>query len=185
MSDRDERLDDLRTKSDAAYTQLTEARAEIARLKEELAHEERAHLQTIEERDSYHDAADDLSYAIADPDELGEHSNMNDPWKNAIEFVVELRERAGRAERAEAEAAELRKDKERNREMFQEEIARLMEALNDCLDAMSLRQETNAEAYDQAVLKSRAAIDSAMVRKPCEAAGENSVGKSASSQNPK
>lgn len=43
-------------------------------------------LQVIDERDAYHEMADDLAAqiaAITDVD-IGEHSNLNDPWRNAM-----------------------------------------------------------------------------------------------------
>ncbi len=83
--------------------ELLEARKKLAELRKQLEKEELAHLQTIDERDQLHDVADRLSWAIADPDELGEHSSLNDPWHNAIVFAGELH----------AQLAETRKDTER------------------------------------------------------------------------
>ena len=50
--------------------------------------EERAHIKTIEQRDAYHDWADKLADAAADHfgEEIGEHSNLNNPWENALEL---------------------------------------------------------------------------------------------------
>lgn len=47
--------------------------------------------QTLEERDCYHGAADGLVKAISDHfgADFGEHSSLNDPWANAIEFLGE------------------------------------------------------------------------------------------------
>ena len=43
-------------------------------------------LQLIKERDLYSDKADELAQAIADHfgGDIGEHSNMNCPWENAL-----------------------------------------------------------------------------------------------------
>ncbi|WP_236213965.1 hypothetical protein [Metapseudomonas otitidis] len=45
--------------------------------------------QTLTERDDYHKAADALTSAIAKhfDQDFGEHSNLNDPWANAVEFM--------------------------------------------------------------------------------------------------
>ena len=43
--------------------------------------------EVLEERDQHHDRADALAAAIAEITgvEIGEHSNLNDPWENALE----------------------------------------------------------------------------------------------------
>ncbi len=52
-------------------------------------------LQVIDERDSYHEVADDLAAQIAaiTGQEIGEHSSANDPWRNAMlaadEFIAQ------------------------------------------------------------------------------------------------
>lgn len=43
--------------------------------------------RTLEQRDAYHDAADELAYAIAGVEIIGEHSSANNPWKRAIEWL--------------------------------------------------------------------------------------------------
>ncbi len=52
-----------------------------------LTAEERAHEETIDQRDRYHEVADELAGHIAriTGTELGEHSSVNCPWQNAIE----------------------------------------------------------------------------------------------------
>jgi len=60
---------------------------ELAHLREALAREERDHLRTIDQRDTAQDWADRLAYAIAPLDVIGEHSNMNDPWQNALDHL--------------------------------------------------------------------------------------------------
>jgi len=51
-------------------------------------------LQVIDERDRYHEMADDLAAQIAaiTGEEIGEHSSANDPWRNAMlaadEFIT-------------------------------------------------------------------------------------------------
>lgn len=54
--------------------------------------EEAEHLKTIKERDNYHDAADQLANAIADHfgADIGEHSNVNCPWGNALECMCPI-----------------------------------------------------------------------------------------------
>jgi hypothetical protein len=60
----------------------------------------------IERRDAFHDAADELAYAIGDESEIGEHSNANNPWNNAIEHLGAERSR----HEAELAAAQARID---------------------------------------------------------------------------
>lgn len=42
--------------------------------------------EALSERDKYHEAADDLAAQIAaiTGEEIGEHSNINEPWRNAM-----------------------------------------------------------------------------------------------------
>lgn len=56
-------------------------------LAERLSSEERDHDQTMKERDDAEKIADALAHAIAaiTGDEIGEHSNMNCPWQNALD----------------------------------------------------------------------------------------------------
>ncbi len=63
----------------------------VVKLQAELDAEERAHLQTIDDRDKAQDAADKLADAIATlfGEEIGEHSNLNCPWYNALEIIEE------------------------------------------------------------------------------------------------
>jgi hypothetical protein len=46
-------------------------------------------LKVIDERDQYHEWADKLADAIAERlgVDIGEHSNLNSPWENALEFI--------------------------------------------------------------------------------------------------
>ena len=71
--------------------------AEITRLKLENAKDARAHLGTIDERDAAQEAADELAYAIAPLEVIGEHSNLNDPWRNAVEALDVEREQHAEA----------------------------------------------------------------------------------------
>ena len=51
-----------------------------------VAAEERSHNQTIDERDLAQGWADKLAAAIGG-EEIGEHSNINNPWANALEIA--------------------------------------------------------------------------------------------------
>lgn len=53
------------------------------------AQEDKEILQVIDERDQYHEWADKLADAIAKRFgiEIGEHSNLNSPWENALEAI--------------------------------------------------------------------------------------------------
>ena len=61
--------------------------------------------QVIAERDSYHEWADKLAHAVGGL-EVGEHSNINNPWQNAIEMAETLHARAEAAEAALSAAQE-------------------------------------------------------------------------------
>jgi hypothetical protein len=68
----------------AVFAALLERARAAERARDE---EERAHLETIDQRDRAEDAADRLAYAIAPMEEIGEHSNLNDPWQNALDAL--------------------------------------------------------------------------------------------------
>lgn len=68
---------------------VAELLKEIDRLRESLAKEERDQGQLIDERDQAQKAADDLAYAIAPIEVIGEHSGGNCPWTNAYEITQE------------------------------------------------------------------------------------------------
>lgn len=63
-----------------------------------LAAEERAHGQTVGERDHAEDMADKLAAVIAriTGSDIGEHSNANCPWRNALQAGTEYADRLGR-----------------------------------------------------------------------------------------
>lgn len=63
--------------------------AEIATLRAELAGVERAVGEEIDERDRLHELLDTIAYAIAPQSVIGEHSSGNDPWRNALDIVLE------------------------------------------------------------------------------------------------
>lgn len=48
---------------------------------------EREVTDLIDERDSLQRMCDALASRIAPPEVLGEHSSMNDPWRNALEYA--------------------------------------------------------------------------------------------------
>lgn len=72
--------------------QQTTARQERADVE---TSDDRAMTETLEERDRYHDYADELAnrIAIMTRTDIGEHSSGNDPWENALEasegFIAE------------------------------------------------------------------------------------------------
>lgn len=67
-------------------------KAEVDRLRAELAKEERRHGDTIDDRDRAQDAADKLAYAVAPEDVIGEHTADNSPWQNALELITSAAE---------------------------------------------------------------------------------------------
>ncbi len=76
----------------ARQPEIDALKAEVERLKAAPAPDSYADkelLQIITERDQYHDWADKLADAIADRlgVEIGEHSNTNAPWQNALDAI--------------------------------------------------------------------------------------------------
>ncbi|WP_278651932.1 hypothetical protein [Pandoraea pnomenusa] len=65
--------------------------------------------QVIDERDQYHDAAEKLADAIAKHFgvEIGEHSNLNCPWQNALDHIAQATKRAADAQHSDDEAVDL------------------------------------------------------------------------------
>lgn len=99
---------DLLAERDATIAGL---RAELDKAWKAYADEEYAHGNTIEARDEAQEVADDLTDGIAAllGVNFGEHSNMNDPWQNAVDAlraeatIAGLRaERGAYADRTEA-----------------------------------------------------------------------------------
>lgn len=72
----------------ALIAEVLRLRAIVRVVQAELASESRAHNQTIADRDDAQSMADKLAAAIAPPEVRGEHSGMNDPWKNALDYAV-------------------------------------------------------------------------------------------------
>jgi hypothetical protein len=52
------------------------------------ADHERQILEVINERDHAIDMADRIAEAFVPADVLGEHSNINDPWQNALDYAA-------------------------------------------------------------------------------------------------
>lgn len=48
---------------------------------------EREISKLIDERDYLEEMCDKLAYCIASEEVLGEHSNGNDPWQNALDYA--------------------------------------------------------------------------------------------------
>ncbi|MEV6133105.1 hypothetical protein AB0M05_41005 [Streptomyces violaceusniger] len=57
-------------------------------LKKRVAELDRELGKTIDQRDRVEDVADQLAYAIAPAEAIGEHSSENDPWQNALDIVT-------------------------------------------------------------------------------------------------
>jgi hypothetical protein len=67
-----------------------EARQEIERLKAKYDRLDRDDDQVMRERDGYHDMLDKFVGVLGGDEIHGEHSNLNDPWQNALDFADEL-----------------------------------------------------------------------------------------------
>ena len=79
----------LEDSKDGDYVRFDQVEPIIAAERVALTKEEADHTRSLEERDRYHDVADKLAQAIADryKADIGEHSNINDPWQNALNLI--------------------------------------------------------------------------------------------------
>ena len=62
-----------------------------ARLKHDYEEHEKSDLEMIRERDRLEEVANALAYAIGTEEEIGEHSNLNNPWENALELIAQIK----------------------------------------------------------------------------------------------
>ncbi|MBH3601228.1 hypothetical protein I5L78_23720 [Pseudomonas aeruginosa] len=79
----------IRAHSKQLEEQLKVALARVAELERKLRDEENAHTTTIEQRDNAEHWADQLAKAIAERFgvDIGEHSNLNCPWNEALVWM--------------------------------------------------------------------------------------------------
>lgn len=70
----------LRAENRRVKAERDEALAALAKL-------DRAVNEELEHRDAMEKWADKLAYAVAPVEVIGEHSNVNNPWKNALEIL--------------------------------------------------------------------------------------------------
>ncbi|SEC03024.1 hypothetical protein SAMN04490357_1004 [Streptomyces misionensis] len=100
------------------YGELAARReSELIALRAKLAREERAHGETIDERDHFHDMADKLAYAVAPEEVIGEHSSMNCPWENALDLITPMAEVEKLREELERQTALAEQGARANREL--------------------------------------------------------------------
>lgn len=81
-------IDRIRRERTEARARVAELEQQLARLTKDYTAEERLHAQTIAERDSALTMADRLAAALAPADVIGEHSDGNDPWQNALDYAA-------------------------------------------------------------------------------------------------
>lgn len=86
------RLHEVATACATAEQERDAALARVAELERELSNEENAHTTTIEQRDNAEHWADQLANAIAERFgvDIGEHSNLNCPWNEALVWMQQL-----------------------------------------------------------------------------------------------
>ncbi|SFY52091.1 hypothetical protein [Streptomyces sp. F-1] len=100
------------------YGELAARReSELIALRAKLAREERAHGETIDDRDHFHDMADKLAYAVAPEEVIGEHSSMNCPWENALDLITPMAEVEKLREELERQTALAEQGARANREL--------------------------------------------------------------------
>jgi chromosome segregation ATPase len=66
---------------------LANAGEEISRLRAKLTEAEAEVKRLVDQRDLAEDWADKLAYAVGSVEEIGEYSNMNNPWAKAYELI--------------------------------------------------------------------------------------------------
>ncbi|MFK1397325.1 hypothetical protein ACIUY8_09635 [Pseudomonas aeruginosa] len=83
------RLHEVATACATAEQERDAALARVAELERKLRNEENAHTTTIEQRDNAEHWADQLANAIAERFgvDIGEHSNLNCPWNEALVWM--------------------------------------------------------------------------------------------------
>ncbi|MFH8336925.1 hypothetical protein [Streptomyces sp. AM6-12] len=106
-----------RPERDAMAAEIRRLRAENNQLATRLAAEERAHGETIDDRDHFHDMADKLAYAVAPEEVIGEHSSMNCPWENALDLITPMAEVEKLREELERQTALAEQGARANREL--------------------------------------------------------------------
>ncbi|MBY9835058.1 hypothetical protein ISH60_11455 [Pseudomonas aeruginosa] len=86
------RLHEVSVACATAEQERDAALARVAELERELSNEENAHTTTIEQRDNAEHWADQLANAIAERFgvDIGEHSNLNCPWNEALVWMQQL-----------------------------------------------------------------------------------------------
>lgn len=136
---------------------LREAATALQAESERADRAERAHVETAAERDDCHEWADKLARAIGGA-EVGEHSNLNHPWSNALEMAQELHARADR-EKARADLFE------RQYRQASSDHTSAMAALTAC------RQDT-VKLIAEAVAAERADVDDCL--RVCEESSQRS-----------
>ena len=74
---------------DTLVTKCETLMARVKELENALAKEEHDHMGTLGQRDQCYEWADKFADAIAAHfrEDIGEHSNLNDPWRNAYELI--------------------------------------------------------------------------------------------------
>jgi hypothetical protein len=70
--------------------------AECERLQLDNARLDDSILTELENRDNNAEWADKLAYAIADVETIGEHTNLNNPWSNALDAAENLHDECSR-----------------------------------------------------------------------------------------
>ncbi len=81
------------------------AEEERDRLKAALARAEHAAMQLLTERDEAEEAADRLAYTLFTVEQIGEHSNLNNPWELAEILMLDIKAELKLAERRGIESA--------------------------------------------------------------------------------
>ena len=142
------------------YVTRSQAEAIIAAERAKLTKEEADHTRSLEERDRYHDVADKLAQAIADryQSDIGEHSNINDPWQNALNLieadnaaltarVKELEKDFYDADKSDISARDLLNDQDEKIEALEAKLAAAEKALEPFVSFFNEAMKGFTEGY--------------------------------------
>lgn len=131
--------------------------------------------QVIDERDQYHDAAEKLADAIAKHFgvEIGEHSNLNCPWQNALDHIAQATKRAADAQQVGGDEHANRYRVEKASGGFWPNAVRCGTGTRELFVGQKRKQErtrqrAEAIAANQAAIPMQPPVDNAFVLDGCE-----------------
>lgn len=124
-------------------SKLTAAQSALEQANAKWESSESALEQVIKQRDEYGELLNELVGNVGGVEKVGEHSNLNDPYRNAVDATEDV---LAQLEQANARVVEVEKE----REYWKEQTERWQKSSNrnhdDCIKAESALAEANARA---------------------------------------